>query len=1197
MGYFTTLRKICLIFFIFPGIYSCRNEKPLFQQIKASHSGITFNNQIQENDTMNALDLVNLYNGSGIGIGDFNNDGLPDIFFAGSLVPCKLYLNQGRFKFRDITEESKAEGKGRWCSGVSVIDINNDGWMDIYVCATMNNKASDRKNILYVNQGLSADNVPVFKDLAAEYGLNDSSYSVQSVFFDYDNDGDLDAYIGVNQITESVYRYMNHPPAKNGLNPSTGKLFRNDWDPALKHPVFTDVSRESGIQTEGYANAIYVTDINRDGWQDIFVSNDFLLPDLLWINNQNGTFKDQLGVYFKHITANAMGCDMGDINNDGLMDMVELDMNPEDNFRKKMMLQSNKELQFRNEEGYTYQFSRNTLQLNQGPRVGENDTIGPPVFSDIGYMAGIEATDWSWGPLIADFDNDGKNDILIHNGFPKDVTDRDFAAFRERYYMVIPKKQMLTLIPEVKLHNYAFRNLGDLRFSNVSTEWGLGNMTFTNGSAYADLDLDGDLDLIMNNINDKASIYRNNQQQINKQGNHYLQIKLKGESANRAGLGAWIEIYNQKGRQVWENTPYKGYLSTVDDVASFGLGSGTKVDSVIVLWPNSKKSILRNIPGDQRIIVDITAAGSQQAIKKKTQAENALFREVTRTMNINYTPSETEFNDYLKQPLMPHKFSDIGPALASGDIDGDGIDDFICGGGAYQSARIFLQKEGKFIQKQLLGNEALKTKEWKDAGILLFDPDSDGDLDLYIASGGYEYKSNSTDYRDHFYINTGKGNFTEASEAIPENYASKLNLRAVDIDNDGDLDLFIGGRIDPWKYPMPVSGYIYRNDTRNGKISFTDVTQTVAPELIGIGLINDAIFTDFNEDGWMDIIIAGEWMPLTFFQNQKGTSFRNITGTTGIADKVGWWNSLSAGDFDNDGDIDYLAGNLGLNSYYRASDKYPVSVYAADFNNSGRYYAFMSLFLPVSHTDPTLKEFPAQSREDVVGQMVDLSRKFPDNKTFARATMSDIFTQDQMKGFLIRRANYFSSCFCRNDGNGKFTLHPLPVQAQISVINSMVVDDFDSDGNLDVLLSGNNYGTEVSVGRNDAFNGLVLNGDGKGKFISKTILESGIFIPGNNRALIKLRSEKDRYLVVASQFRGPLNIFELKNNIKTIEWQPDDRYVEIRYKNGVLQKQEYYCGSSYLSQSSGFLTVGNDVAEVAITNRKNQTRVINIEKP
>jgi hypothetical protein len=1186
------MRKSCWILFISLVLHSCRQEKPLFQQIRASRSGITFNNLIHENDTLNALDMVNLYNGSGIGIGDFNNDGLPDIYFGGSLVPCKLYLNKGRFKFRDITDKAKAGGEGRWCSGVSVIDINNDGWLDIYVCATMKKKASERKNILYINQGLSADHVPWFKDMAAEYGLDDSSHSVQAVFFDYDNDGDLDAYIGVNQITESVYRYMNHPPAKNGMNPSTGKLYRNDWNATLKHPVYTNVSRESGIQTEGYANAVYVTDINKDGWKDIFVSNDFLLPDLLWINNHDGTFTDQLGVYFKHITANAMGCDMGDINNDGLMDIVELDMSPEDNFRKKMMLQSNKELLFRNGEGYTYQFSRNTLQLNQGPRSGENDSIGPPVFSDIGYLAGIEATDWSWGPLIADFDNDGKNDILINNGFPKDVTDRDFATFRNRFYMVIPKEQMLTQIPEVKLHNYAFRNMGDLQFSNVSKEWGLGNLTYTNGTAYADLDLDGDLDVVMNNINDRASLYRNNQQEPGKQGNHFLQIRLKGETGNQNGLGTWIEVYSENGKQVLESNPYKGYLSTVDDVASFGLGNTLKVDSVIVLWTNGKKNILRNVPADQRVTVDISSADSHYTFKTDTLAKNALFREVTKAMNLNFSHTETEFNDFSKQPIMPHKFSDIGPALASGDIDGDGTDDFICGGSAYQSARIFLQKEGKFLQKPLLANEVLKTKERKDAGILLFDADSDGDLDLCIASGGYENKSNASAYQDHFYINTGRGNFKEDTTAIPKNHSSKLNLRAADYDKDGDLDLFIGGRIDPWKYPKPVSGYIYRNDTRNGKVKFSDVTATVAPELIDIGLINDAMFTDFNNDGWMDIVIAGEWMPLTFFQNQSGTSFRNITGKTGTANKVGWWNSLSAGDFDNDGDIDYIAGNLGLNSYYRASDKYPVSVYAADFNNSGRYYAFLSLFLPVSHTDTTLKEFPAQSREDVVEQMMPLSRKFPDNKSFARATISDIFTADQLKGFLIRKANYFSSCYCRNEGNGKFVLQPLPVQAQISVLNSMVVDDFDGDGNLDVLFSGNDFGTEVSVGRNDAFNGLILKGDGKGGFISKTILESGIFIPGNNKALIKLRGNNDRYLVVASQYRGPINIFELKRNFKTIEWQPDDRYAEIRYGNGVLQKQENYNGSSYLSQSSGFLAIGDNVVEVKITNNRNQTRVV-----
>jgi hypothetical protein len=992
-----------------------------------------------------------------------------------------------------------------------------------------------------------------------------------------------------------MYRLVNHMPVKGGLHPSTGKLFRNDWNDSLKHPVFTDVSKQAGIQLEGYANAICITDINNDGWKDIYVANDFLASDYLWINNKNGTFSERLSDYFKHITANAMGCDMADINNDGLMDLLVLDMNPEDNYRKNTMLQSNKELQYRNLEGYNQQYSRNTLQLNQGCRVGQNDSIGLPIFSEIGFYAGIEATDWSWGPLIADFDNDGNRDIIIANGFPKDVTDFDFGTFRNRFFNVIPKEQMLKRIPEVKLHNYAFRNNSNLSFSDVSEKWGLGTPTYTNGGVYVDLDNDGDLDLVMNNINDKASVYRNNAREYNKDSSHYLQVRLKGDNLNRNGIGAWVEIdYDHGKKQVWENNPYKGYLSTVGDGAHFGLGRILTIDSVIVKWQNGKKQVFQNANADQVLTVDISKANSCYTITHDTLARNTMFKEVTRELNIQFTHQEEVFKDFSIQPGLPHKLSEYGPALASGDIDGNGLDDFICGGSSYQSAQLFLQqKDGRFIQKPLVNNALLKTKQWKDLGILLFDADNDGDLDLYISSGGYEYKSNTAAYQDHFYVNNGKGEFKEYPDAIPQNFGSKFCVRAIDYDKDGDLDLFVAGRVDPGNYPKPVSSFIFRNDTKDGRIKFTDVTNEVAKDLINIGLVTDALFTDFNNDGWMDLVLVGEWMPITFLENQHGI-FKNVTASSGISKQVGWWNTIAAGDFDNDGDIDYIVGNLGQNSYYWATEQYPVSVYAGDFNNSGRYDAFLSLFLPVSHQDKTVKEFPAQSRDDVLWQMNSLRQKFPDYKTFATTSMDKFFSAEQMKSALIYRANNFNSCYCRNDGNGKFTLQPLPEQAQISVLNGMVVDDFDGDGNLDVLISGNDYGTEISTGRYDALNGLLLKGNGFGSFIPQTILESGIYLPGNAKALIKLRSKNESYLVAASQNKGPLKVFELKRNVRNIPFQKDDVTTEIKYANGIMQKQECYNGFSFLSQSAGFLTVNNNVSQVIISNSKGLKRKIKL---
>jgi hypothetical protein len=1174
---------------------SCRKSDTLFQPVSSSHSKIHFNNQIIENDSVNQLDIENVYNGGGVGIGDFNNDGRPDIFFTGNLVSCKLYLNNGNFTFRDVTDVSDVSGEGKWCRGVAVIDINNDGWQDIYVSATLKKKPDDRKNLLYINQGLDKNNTPIFKEEAREYGLDDNSHTTQANFIDYDNDGDIDVYLVVNEINKRISPYLFHPVLKNGSNPSTGKLFRNDWSDSLKHPVFTDVSKEAGIQTEGYGHSAIITDINNDGWKDIFIGNDFLTSDLLWINNRNGTFTDELSSYFKHTSANSMGNDIRDINNDGLMDIVSLDMNPEDNYRKKMMLPSNNYQTYQNTEryGYSYQYVRNTLQLNQGSAIGQNDSVGLPVFSEIGYYAGITATDWSWTPLLSDFDNDGYPDLIICNGFPKDITDHDFAMFRNRAFLVASKDQILTQVPVVKLHNYAFRNSADLTFTDVSDKWGMTAATFSNGAAYADLDNDGDLDLIINNINDEASLYRNNLRELNNEKTHFIHVRLKGPPGNKQGLGAWIEIYYDSGKkQVWENNPFRGYLSTMEEAGSFGLGTVKSVDSVVVRWQNGKIQKLINVKADQSVTLDIANAGSELSSGRKTKRTNPLFTEITRSLNVNFVQKETDFVDFNIQKLIPHKFSEYGPAISVGDIDGNGLDDIICGGSSNNSAAMFLQQpDGRFSQRNLLPDNQLAGKSWDDTGILLFDADHDGSPDLYIASGGYEADSNSSSYRDHFYVNDGKGNFKENSEAIPLNYTSKFCVRSADFDKDGDLDLFIAGRVDPWNYPKPVSSFILRNDSKPGHIKFTDVTNEVANGLSDVGLVCDALFTDFDNDGWIDLILAGEWMPVTFFKNVSG-HFTNVTSSTGIRSETGWWNSISSGDFDNDGDIDYVIGNLGLNSFYKASEKYPVAIYASDFDNNGSFDAFPSIWLHTSQADTSMKEYPVHSRDDAVKQMIGMRSRFQNYKSFALATIDQLFSKEQLKKALILKASNLRTSYCRNDGNGRFTLIPLPMQAQISVINGMTVDDYDGDGNLDIIMSGNDWGTEVSVGRYDALNGLLLRGNGKGGFTSLSIQESGIYIPGNGKGLAFMKGKNDRYLIAAAQNRGPLKIFELKRKTGIVSLLSDEVGGEAEYKNGTSRKLEFYWGSSFLSQSGRFMMTDKNMKRVVISNTSGDKRKI-----
>ena len=1190
--------KFSVLFFlsVFILFASCKRHKPLFRQVLSERSNIHFNNKLVENDTLNPIDVTNIYNGGGVGVGDFNNDGLQDIYFTGSTVPNKLYLNKGNFKFEDVTDAANVTGNGKWCRGVSVVDINNDGLMDMYISATMSANAQKRENLLYINNGTDKNGVPHFKEAAIEYGLNDTTHSTMAAFFDYDNDGDLDMYLVVNEIVKGNNPAIFRPVIKDGSFASTGRLYRNDWNNDIKHGFYTNVSKEAGITIEGYGHGVNITDINKDGWKDIFVTNDFNSNDILYINNKNGTFTNKSADYFKHTSANGMGQDIIDINNDGLSDVVEVDMNPEDNYRKKMMLGANSYQTYQNIEyfGYQYQYVRNTLQLNQGPRVMENDSIGDPVFSDVGFLSGISETDWSWTPLVADFDNDGFRDIIVSNGYPKDLTDHDFIAFRQRSSAIASKQFTLSQIPEVKLHNYAFRNNGDVTFSNVTTDWGLLTPSFSNGASYADLDNDGDIDMVINNINDEAFVYENTSTHDEEGANAFLSVKLIGDTLNRNGLGAWVQLYYQGKQQAYEQTPYRGYLSSVQLDPHFGLGSVSTIDSLTVTWTNGKKQVLKQVPVNKTITVNIKNAGETGNFTNPVFATNTLFTDITGELNIPYKDSARDFIDFNIQKLLPHKFSEYGPALAVGDVDGNGLEDMVVGGSSSISPTLLLQQtSGSFQSKQILPAANKENKKWKDEGIVLFDADGDGDLDLFTASGGYENAPNTNAYQDKLYKNDGKGNFKIDSTALPENFVSKSCVRAADYDNDGDLDLFIAGRVEPWNYPKPVSSFLYRNDSKNGKAKFTDVTSAIARTLKNVGLVCDAVWTDFNNDGWQDLVITGEWMPIMFFRNNKGT-FEDVSAASHINNKKGWWTSIIPGDFDNDGDIDFVAGNLGLNSYYRASDKYPVSIYAKDFDNNGSYDAIPSIFLPSSQEDTTRREFPVHVRDDMTKQLVSFRSKFQNYKSYAVSTFDKMFTPEEMKDVLKLQANEFSNSYIRNDGNGVFTMISMPVATQYSCMNGMVTEDFDADGNLDLLITGNDFGTEVNVGRYDACNGLYLKGDGKGGFKPLTILQSGWFVPGNAKALVKLRANNGKCLLIASQNKGNLKAFKLKKDLKYISINPTETSAIITYKNGAKQKREIYYGASFLSQSGRFLNVDANISKVEIKDYKGSVRTISL---
>lgn len=1113
----------CKQFVFFTGIIlllSCNRKQKdmLFTQLPSTASGIHFSNDIHDNDSSYSFINEFGYMGGGVGIGDFNNDGQKDIFFSGNQVSSRLYINKGNNQFDDITDKSGIS-TNVWCTGVSIVDINQDGYDDIYVCVFGKDLATRSKNLLFINQhDLS------FKEEAEAYGLANTGNSTQAVFFDYDKDGDLDMYLA-NYLLSANNSNTILPRDKSGYSLANDKLYRNDGDSAhAGHPVYKDVSMAAGIKEDGYGLGVSVSDFNNDGWPDIYVANDFISNDELWLNNRNGTFANCIDKAIQHQSYSSMGADAADINNDTLTDIITLDMLPETNKRKKTSLSFMNYDRYESERamGYEPEFMRNMLQLNNGTLKTGNTSI--PFFSEIGRMSGMHATDWSWSVLMADFNNDGWKDMHVTNGIGRDFIDADFVEFsnnifnnnltKEEQQKAIRKK--LASLKHVNLPNYLYINNKDLTFSDESKNGGVDEPSMSNGAAYADLDNDGDLDLVVNNINKPAFVFLNNTYQKNKAvTSHFLSLQLQGDSLNKKGFGAKVFIYNNGKAQLQEQNPVRGYFSSVDQQLVFGIGQHDHADSLVIVWPDGKKQVLQNVKADTSLSLAWKNAGVD--LVAAVVSSPFLFSDITGYNGLLYKHSDNVYNDYASQQLLPHKYSQTGPFITTGDINNDGTTDFFIGGAFNFSGKFFTQKSGQsFTSKNL--TDSIKFEEDQDC--ILFDADKDGDNDLLVTYGGMQYEENSIYYKPRLYINDGKGNFKLKPDAIPDSVRTIAGcLSAGDFDNNGYLDLFIGGRVSN-KYPLSPKSFLLHNN----KGIFADVTATVCPALQTPGMITAAVWTDFDNDQQTDLIIAGDWMPLQFFKNDRG-NFLDITATTGLTQMNGMWRSLIASDIDNDGDIDLVAGNLGLNCEYKVSQQEPMLLFATDLDGNGSIDPF--LFYYIKDADGIKRSYPAISRGRFAERVPAIKKQFLLNEDYAHATYKDIFKGKSPEKILQLRCDETRTCYFENTGNGKFIKHALPIEAQFSPVNSIICDDLDNDGFKDLLLAGNEYQAEVMTGRYDASYGCFLRGSSNKSFTSVPPATSGFILNGDVKDMSLIRLSNGEKIVLAAVNNDSMRVFRI----------------------------------------------------------------------
>ncbi|WP_420400188.1 VCBS repeat-containing protein [Flagellimonas sp.] len=1090
-------KALLLVFCI---VASCKkiDSSKLFSKMPSSHTGIKFKNLVTETDEFNILTYGNIYNGGGVAVGDINNDGLQDLYFTGSMVGSRLYLNKGDFKFEEIAQKAGVFAEGLWNTGTSMADVNGDGLLDIYVCRSAAKNKEKRRNLLFINNGDLT-----FTEKGAEYGLDDFGYSTQGNFFDYDKDGDMDVFV----LNHSVQPYSSLKNASNKLREKSypdyaDRLYRND------NGKFVDVSQEAGIMSSvlGFGLSVSVSDINDDTWPDIYISNDFHEHDFLYLNNGDGTFTESLKDFIGHTSHFSMGSDISDINNDGKPDIVTLDMLPEGNFRQKMVSGPDNydKHQFLVDSDFHHQYMRNMLHLNQGNS-----------FAEIGQLAGIHATDWSWAPLFADFDNDGYKDLFVTNGVKRDYTNMDFMNFAVQKRLEemdsgveTAIKDLLENIPSTIEENYAYRNKGDLTFGKVTADWGLDGKSLSNGAAYVDLDNDGDYDLVVNNTDDEAFIYRNNSEIL--ENNNYLKIQLQGKEGNTLGVGAKVIIKSDTLLLHQELYPARGFQSSVDPSLIFGLGSLQKVDDLKVIWPDGTVTTKSNIEANQTLQLAQTDATLAEAMEETSQTQ--YFSDITSDSLLVFNHIENKFVDFKRESLIPHQLSTQGPKIAKSDINNDGLEDIFIGGAKGSVGKVLVQRRtGNFTE---LNAPTFKDDEQsEDTAALFFDADNDQDMDLYVVSGSHEFEEEAPELQDRLYINSN-GSFTKKTSALPKMLTNGSCVRAYDYDQDGDQDLFVGGRSVPGQYPMAARSYVLEND---GNGNFKDSTNELNKDLSHIGMVTDALWTDFNGDGLKDLILVGEFMSIRFFSNENGKLIE-ANDAVDTQNSKGWWNRIVEGDFDNDGDQDYIIGNFGWNSQLKASPDEPVQLYAKDFDDNGAIDPILCSYLMG-------ESYPVFSKDDLVEQLNGLKAKYVNYSDYATQKITDIFSPEELEDAYLLEANNFSTSYMENLGEGRFKLTPLPIQTQFSPIYAILAKDVNKDGNLDLVLAGNFYGTRVKYGRYDANNGLLLLGNGQGGFQAVTDVESGLNVAGEVRDLVMINGNSEAPLLLFARNNQPVLVY------------------------------------------------------------------------